>query len=166
MRHMSLATSFIVVVGLLACNNEPPQAPLTNGQLQGPVSLVSPADGERFKQNDATLGCPDHAARGYGFHIAFDWKDVAGAATYKIVFWHTGSPIPAVQRVVTASTYAETQCNAFVADQNLDHWAWRVAALGPAGDGVPPDTLWSEEREYGFEPCRLSNGDRCSAPPP
>ena len=133
-------------------------------ELQGPLALVSPAHGERFRQNDASLGCSAHAARGHGFRIAFDWRKVSGASAYKVVFWHRGSQFPAVERVVLEPTYSQTLCNAFVIDANLDHWAWRVAALGPAR-GSLRDTLWSEEREYGFEPCRLRDTLPCFAPP-
>src|SRR6185503_13841708 len=84
-----------------ACGKDLPNAPTRRLTLEGPLALVSPADRERFKQNDASLGCEAHPARGYGFRVAFDWRDVKDAAGYKVVFWHTGSAIPAVERVVT-----------------------------------------------------------------
>jgi hypothetical protein len=153
-----------LIAGLVGCNETTePSEPAV--RLEGAVALVRPASGERFRQNDASLGCADHAARGHGFRIAFDWQEVDKAEGYKIVFWHRGSMFPAVQQVVTESSYEVTMCNAFVADFNLDHWVWRVAAFGPAPNRAPADTLWSEEREYGFEPCRLADGTPCSAPP-
>jgi hypothetical protein len=166
MRYGRTAIAAIVIsIGtLLAC--EAPQAPKSQTQLHGLVSLVSPADGGRFKQNDASLGCSEHAARGYGFRVAFDWQEVEGAEAYDVVFWHQGSQFPAVKRTITTTEFVETMCNAFVIDVNLDHWAWHVAAISPAGVGGARDTLWSEEREYGFEPCRLANNQPCFAPPP
>ena len=160
-----VVTGLAGVLALAACASESPNAPVRRAGLEGPLALVSPADRERFKQNDSSLGCDAHPARGYGFRLAFDWRDVKDAAGYKIVFWHTGSAIPAVERVVTVSEFAATWCNAFVIDRNLDHWAWRVAALGPSRNGEAPDTLWSETREYGFAPCRIRDTVPCSAPP-
>jgi hypothetical protein len=164
-RAAALAAASVSIAILPGCAKEPPNAPGPQ-TLHGQVALVSPANGGRFKQNDASLGCSEHAARGYGFRVAFDWQAVDGAAEYQIEFWHKGSQFPAVQRAVSTTEYEETRCNSFVIDSNLDHWAWRVAAIGPARDGAPPEQLWSEEREYGFEPCRLSNGQPCFAPPP
>lgn len=167
MRYASLATSTFVWIAVLAgCNGEISQTPRTQTQLHGQVSLVSPTNGGRFTQNDASLGCSAHAARGYGFRVAFDWQAVDGAEVYDVVFWHQGSQFPAVKRTVTTTDYEETECNAFVIDSNLDHWVWRVAAISPANVGGARDTLWSEEREYGFEPCRLASGQPCFAPPP
>ena len=154
----------VVLTCIAACGGEAALAPGRPSALHGPLLLVAPANGERFRQNDASLGCSDHETRGYGFRVAFDWRDVSGAAAYKIVFWHTGSQFPAVERVVVESEYAETFCNAFVADFNLDHWVWRVAAVGPANSEAQRDTLWSEQREYGFEPCRLRDTQPCFAP--
>lgn len=165
-RRRSVVVPLLVSTAVLvACGGEPPNAPRRQPALEGPLALVSPANGQRFTQNDASLGCAAHAARGYGFRIAFDWRDVRDAVAYKIVFWHVGSTFPAVERVVTSSDYAATLCNAFVADHNLDHWSWRVAALGRAHGDAPADTLWSEAREYGFEPCRIRDSVPCSAPP-
>ena len=168
MRYVSSRAVVAVLATILAvsaCGKDLPNAPTRQPTLEGPLALVSPADRERFKQNDASLGCDAHPARGYGFRLAFDWRDVKDAVGYKIVFWHTGSAVPAVERIVTVSEFTGLWCNAFVIDRNLDHWAWRVAALGPSRDGEAPDTLWSETREYGFEPCRIRDTVPCSAPP-
>ena len=168
MRHQPFSISVTGLAGVLAlaaCVSDSPNAPLRRPGLEGPLALVSPAEGQRFTQNDASLGCSPHAARGYGFRVAFDWRDVKDAVSYKIVFWQKNAQFPAVERIVTTSEFAETWCNAFVIDRNLDHWAWRVAALGASRDGEAPDTLWSETREYGFAPCRIRDTIPCSAPP-
>jgi len=127
-----------------------------------PDLLLSPVDGGSFTQNDATLGCPAHPARGYGFRVRFDWKDVEGATAYRLRFQQRDAPLAAINDVVvTTSQFEQTRCNAFVVDRNLEHWVWKVAAIA-----APSDTLlWSETREFAFAPCRLADGRACYAPP-
>jgi hypothetical protein len=136
------------------------------------VQLLSPERGGRFAQNDPNLGCPANATYGSGFRVAFRWHSVEGASSYHVVFWHTGSRFAAIDREVYQSSHEEIRCNAFVADPNLDQWLWTVAAIGriaPVGSdsgAVAKDTvLWSEEREFGFLPCRISDTVPCNAPP-
>jgi len=172
-RCRCIALSVVALLVLAACaSNTDFTAPSAEQAVYAPVLLVSPELGGRFKQNDLTLGCTPHPARGSGFRLAFDWHDVPGATRYQIVFWHRGSQFPAVQGEVAASEYEEIACNSFVIDRNLHDWIWKVAALGPitpaqGADGrtAPRDTvLWSEERVFGFEPCRLADGRPCNAP--
>jgi hypothetical protein len=153
------------IAGILACSADNPNAPL-GPELTGTVQLVSPLSGGRFTQNDASIGCAAHAARGFGFRTVFDWQDVEGAEKYIIRLKQAGAQFPAIDYEVSESRYERTWCNAFVIDLNLDDWNWTVAAIGPAPAGAVPDTLWSEQRVYGFDPCRLSDGRSCFAPPP
>jgi len=159
-----LIAAFALVATIVACTQEPPHAPAGGTSLKGTVALVSPTAGERFAQNNPAIGCASHPARGYGFRIAFDWHDVEGAQRYRVQFKHTGAQYSAVEYTVEQSEYAATWCNAFVIDANLDNWIWRVAAVG-TNDA---DTLWSEQRAYGFKPCRLQDSipTPCYAPPP
>ena len=152
----------VVVASALACGEQRVDTPSEPAPLLDPSFLISPAIQGRFRQNDPTIGCSAHAARGRGFRLAFDWRDVEGAGAYKIVFWQRQAIYPAIERVVTASEYAETRCQTFVIDRNLNDWVWKVAALG----GSRLNTIvWSEERTFGFEPCRLEDGRPCYAPP-
>ena len=134
------------------------------------VQLVSPEANARFPQNVPGIGCSANALYGYGFKVAFRWRAVDGANSYHVVFWHTGSEYAAIDAVVTTTSFEQTSCHAYVADQNLDNWVWKVAAHGPirplgADTTAVRDTvLWSESRVFGFQPCRLSNGDPCFAP--
>jgi hypothetical protein len=170
-RHalVSLTVPFLVAGATAACGHEA-TTPVRKSAMPV-VQLVSPEAGGRFRQNDQTLGCLPHATRGSGFRVAFQWRSVEGASSYRVVFWHTGSRLAAIDQEVYQPSHEEIWCNAFVADPNLDHWVWTVAAIGriaPAGSdsgGVARDTvLWSEEREFGFEPCRLNDTIPCSAP--
>ena len=142
-----VATLLTLGVLVTGCTASEPIAPGPTPFLSGHVSLLAPSPGGRFVQNDASIGCAQHSTRGYGFHVAFDWEDVAGAERYDIELRHVGSEFPAVSYHVTESRYEATWCNAFVIDSNLDHWIWRVAAIGGGDRGAAPDTLWSEDRE-------------------
>lgn len=159
-------------VSVIACS--PPTPPADKRPETNPptVQLVSPESEGRFQQNDLTLGCTPHSARGSGFRVAFDWKDVRAANRYRVVFWQRNAQFPAIARDVTTSEYEEINCNAFVMDRNLDEWVWKVAAMGPipgsetdSGTVARDTILWSEEREFGFEPCRLEDDRPCYAPP-
>ena len=154
-RTSRVALSFGAAVALcLACRGDTPAEP----SRQGP-RLLSPATGVRFRQNDPAIGCPAHPTTGYGHASAFDWSDVPGAVEYRIVYVHAGH-IPLYDRTVSTSEFAEAECNSYVDDLFLDGWSWRVAAVMPVVNGVR-DTLWSETRFNGFEPCRLADGRRC-----
>jgi hypothetical protein len=138
----------------LACGSDTPTEP----SRQGP-RLLSPAPGVRFRQNDPAIGCAAHPTAGYGHGSAFDWSDVPGAAEYRIVYVHAGH-LPLYDRTVPTSDFAESECGSYVDDLYLDGWSWRVAALMPVVNGAR-DTLWSESRVNGFEPCRLVDGRPC-----
>lgn len=141
----------------VACRGDSPAEP----SLRGP-RLLSPAPFVRFRQNDPAIGCPAHPTGGYGFATAFDWSDVPGAVEYRIIYVRGGGYGALYDRIVSTSAFAETECNAFVADVLLDDWSWRVGAVMPIVNGVR-DTLWSERRFNGFEPCRLADGTWCHA---
>lgn len=146
----------------LACAD---QATAPTPGPRGAVSLVSPSSGALITQNDATIGCPSHATRGHGFRLSFDWEDVVGADRYFVRLKRTGSLYPAIDHSVRESSLDQAWCNAFVIDANLNNWVWRVAAVAFGADSTAADTLWSEERTYGFLPCRHPGGAACSAPP-
>ena len=176
MRVSAIATAAALAAALLAACGTPTDSHTVisrEGVRVDPNLLITPADKGTFAQNDPSIGCPAHPARGYGFRTRFDWADVEGASAYAVVLQHEGSQYPAIVQRVTASEYTQTFCNAFVADFNLEHWTWRVLAFGPAkgaytGDSasMPRDTLLSSTtREYGFAPCRLADGHACWAPP-
>ena len=150
-----------VVIGAACADSAtmPPEGP------GGTVALISPTTGAQITQNDASLGCPAHATRGYGFRLAFDWDDVTGAARYFVRLKRTGALYPAVDWSVPVSEFEGLWCNAFVTDANLTNWVWRVAAVAHGADSTAADTLWSEERTYSFLPCRISEGVPCTAPP-
>lgn len=161
-----------LTAGICIVGCESPTPPPRQMFVPPSVQLVSPEPEGRFRQNDPTLSCLPHSARGSGFRVAFDWKDVRGATRYRVVFWHRNAQFPAIEREVTASEYEEIDCNAFVIDNNLNDWVWKVAAMGPiptkefdTGAFVRDTVLWSQERVYGFQPCRLSDGQPCYAPP-
>jgi hypothetical protein len=122
-----------------------------------------PTEGALFEQNDPATGCIAHPTRGHGFSLAFDWEDVAGADRYLVRFKRTSAPYAMIEYTTTASTFQGLFCNAFVIDQNLSNWEWRVAALSNGLDPYAPDTLWTESRIYGFKPCRLASGVACHA---
>lgn len=154
----------VTLAAVVACS-DPGTATREIEPLEGQVKLVAPASGSRFAQNDASIGCQSHAFRGYGFRLAFDWEDVPEAHRYDIYLKKVGALYPAINYHVTESQYDVAWCNAFVIDANLDNWTWRVAAIGAGESAEKPDTLWSEERTYGFEPCRHPDGSPCTAPP-
>jgi hypothetical protein len=122
-----------------------------------------PLDGALLEQNDPATGCIAHPTRGYGFRLAFDWEDVAGADRYLVRFKRNGAPYAVIEHSTTESTFNGLFCNAFVIDQNLSNWVWRVSALANGADSLATDTLWTEVRNYGFKPCRLASGVACFA---
>ena len=169
-----LVTTAFATLALAACNRgdstSPDQPPPRRSYPVDATLLLSPENDAVFTQNDPTIGCPAHPTRGYGFRTSFDWKDVEGASEYRIVFHQRDARYAAIERTVTTSEFAETLCNAYVADVNREHWNWQVIALGTIA--VPGDSgtarrdtvLMSTSREYSFAPCRLASGAACSAP--
>lgn len=167
-------TAALAALALAPCSRSdatsPDQPALRKAAPVDATLLLSPENDAVFAQNDPTIGCPAHPTRGYGFRTSFDWKDVEGASEYRIVFHQRDARFAAIERTVTTSDFAETLCNAFVADQNREHWSWQVIALGSVA--VPGDSgtarrdtvLTSTSREYSFAPCRLTSGAACSAP--
>lgn len=177
------ASSRAVLIGCfiavaMGCSGEPTRPAVrppeeSEEQPKGPpVVLLSPVAAGRFTQNDPTLGCPTNETRGSGFRVEFDWEDVEGASAYDVIFWQKNAKFAAITSRVEASGFSQTNCNAFVIDANLNDWVWTVKATArievtEAGDStfVVRDTvLSSEERVFGFEPCRLENSRACYAP--
>lgn len=170
-----LVTTAFAALALAACSRGDATSPeRLSARKSAPLDatlLLSPEDNAVFAQNDPTIGCPANPARGYGFRTSFDWKDVDGATEYRIVFHQRDARFPAIERTVASSDFAETLCNAFVADQNREHWNWQVIALasvavpGDSGTARRDTVLMSTSREYSFAPCRLASGTACFAPP-
>lgn len=166
----ALLTSFAAAACGRSDSTSPDKPALRESRPLDATLLLSPEDDAVFAQNDPTLGCPANATRGYGFRTSFDWKDVDGAAVYRIIFRQRDARFPAIERTVTTSDFAETRCNAFVADMNREHWSWQVIALGSitvprdSGTASRDTVLMSTTREYSFAPCRLANGAPCYAP--
>lgn len=155
-------TPVAIILAAVACA----ELSTTEPGPRGAVSLLAPAGGAKFVQNDPSIGCAYHAKRGYGFRLQFDWEDVEGADRYAIFFRKVGAPYAAINHSVALSEFDEAWCNAFVIDANLENWAWRVAAIAGGWDSTAKvDTLWSEERTYGFLPCRHADDAPCTAPP-
>jgi hypothetical protein len=124
--------------------------------------LISPPAGAAVPQNVQSLGCPAHPYRGYGFALRFDWKDATharGSPSYEIVVEARTAVYAAVQTATTESEWEGTFCNGFVIDRNLNGWEWKVTARAANGD-----VLWTEAREFRFEPCRHPGGVPCTAP--
>jgi hypothetical protein len=126
------------------------------------VTLDSPKQNARIRQNDASLGCPYDPNRGYGFEVDYSWSasPAADVAYYQVwVHAPTGADILKYQGADTS--VADLQCNSFVTDDNLKGWTWEVKAFDAADTQVGV----SETRSYRFESCRIKGNVRCSAPP-
>jgi hypothetical protein len=123
--------------------------------------LLTPINNEAIQQNNPNIGCAFHPTRGFGFQVVFDWTDsVAGAgiAGYQIFAEFVGSTVPILDVFVTDSEFTLTSCNAFVPDENLDSWQWRVKAVDVLGN----ESAWTEFGLFHFEPCRI-DGVNCFA---
>jgi len=131
------------------------------GGLSTPA-LISPTSASLIIQNNPDIGCALSAepTRGYGYRVAFDWADVAGATGYEIFAEHAGAAVPIVNTTTEGSSHTFTSCNSFVVDGNLTGWHWRVRALG-SGDAVGP---WSAFVDFAFAPCRLPDQTACHVP--
>ena len=141
----------LTVVGIAIAMPIPPT--LT---LNAPVSVVP------VTQNDSTLGCNFDSNRGYGYAIDFSWTapPIKNLHRYELVLQHVGGTSPALDVVVTGTSYRLLACNAFVIDTNLTNWYWQVSALN---NGHKVLAL-SEQRALSFAPCRLAGGFLCNAP--
>ncbi len=163
MSRTLIPTLLAILTPVAACETEPPTAPedpAVSQRLQ--LSLLAPADGMVVPQNDPTIGCPAHPYRGYGFELALDWADVEHPSAiqgYELRVKQRDAQFAMIDRVVDRSEYTMLACNSFVIDRNLNDWEWRVRVRKDDGSTGP----WSV-REFSFEPCRLTNGDPCSAP--
>lgn len=139
------------------------------GAVEAPVGVpepLIPLNGTRIVQNNPDIDCSFDANRGFGFQIQFDWADVTakdGVAGYELFVKQQGADLPLINnQFVEGSEFTFLACNDFVTDGNLQGWEWRVRARdseGRVGDYSPTQT-------FEFEPCRLSEGEVCNAPPP
>jgi hypothetical protein len=105
-----------------------------------------------------------HEARGFGFEIRFDWSDSRsseGVAGYDLHVQSRTAVWPMIDQRLAESRLVFRSCNSFVIDEHLDNWEWRVQAVDALGNS----SGWSDTRLFRFEPCRLSSGRRCWAPP-
>lgn len=127
------------------------------------LTLLTPDPGAVIPQNDSTLGCPEHPHRGYGLQIHFSWDppdSTSGVAFYHLFAKKDSVQYPILDGYVTGTEYLDTRCNTFVIDRNLDGWYWHVVAHDSGGTAVAA----SETRWFSFAPCRLANGQPCTAP--
>ena len=128
--------------------------------LPAPVA-VAPAPNTVIAQNNPSIACPPHISRGSGYRIDFDWTSVAsanGPVTYRLVLKRRQDAAPLFETNADDSAFSLVSCNAFVADDALDGWEWRVRATDAAGVVSP----FSVAGVLRFAPCRLSNGETCS----
>ena len=125
------------------------------------ITLLAPATGASVPQNDSSIGCPAHPTRGYGFRIRFAWTRSTHAATavYRLRVQQRAASNPLLNLVVSGTEYTTTHCHTFVADAYLADWVWTVQAVDRAGTAVQS----SDEGHFQFAPCRLAEGEPCSA---
>lgn len=136
----------------------PSPPPTTLFQLTVPA-LIAPAEGETIPQNNAATGCPFDSRHGYGNMVMYDWTDSlasAGVEGYELYVMNKNATIPLLDIMVPASAYVHRQCNAFVVDQFLEGWDWRVRVKDRSGEFSD----WSPTRSFRFAPCRV-NGKPC-----
>jgi len=138
--------------------------PFTYSELTAPT-LIAPIHNAAFKQSDPSNGCSLHRTRGFGWHLRFDWTDsrsLFGIARYEMQVKHKdrefsfGNP-PFGDFFVIGSEFVDRRCAAFVSDDILEGWEWRVRAIDSLGNSSP----WSETGTFRFEPCRLNDGSPC-----
>ena len=142
----------------VACGEGPtvPAAPIPSPTPAAPPSrpaLLAPEADAVIPQNDPATGCTAVPGVGTGLRVAFDWADVdapAGLDYYEIHAQRDGATIPIVDTTTRASQHVHMACGAYVADQNLDNWVWRVRAVDLRGQASD----WAERR-YSYAPCRI-----------
>lgn len=154
-KSFAIVLSVAAVAQLAGCRRQATVNPLPASM---PV-LLSPPEGEVIPQNQKSTGCPEHATRGYGIAIRFEWSRVPDAASYHLVLQRRGSQYPAVDTTTKENFHEDRRCNSFVIDPNLDGWEWRVTAVRQDGTtiGVSPT------RSLRFGPCVLAGGRGCHA---
>jgi len=138
--------------------------PLPPPEIVSTPDLLTPIDNTVIEQNNANIGCPNDPTSGFGFEIFFDWTDSSspnGIIGYHILAQSAittlEGEIEPIVAFVETSEFTEVNCNAFVADSNLNGWEWRVTAKDNLGN-------FSKDSETGlfqFEPCRLEDGTLC-----
>jgi hypothetical protein len=94
--------------------------------------------------------------RGRGFHVTFDWTGAqasAGIAGFELSIQPPNAQSPVFDQVV-GDPFDWRQCSAFVRDQDLLGWQWRVRTVDRTGQR----SSWSSTSTFNFAPCRLSTG--------
>lgn len=154
----------IVLLLLAACVPLPTDPAGESERPRFSVTLLDPQPRAVIPQNVADLDCPANPERGNGFRLSFDWAasgDASSSGSYRIVVRREGATYPIIDEVVATSEHVRVFCNAFVIDQNLHGWQWKVRPLAQDGNAGP----WTEPRDFSFAPCRLPDGTHCHAPP-
>ncbi len=114
--------------------------PTTTPVIAVPPTLTSPAASALLPQHVAG-GCP-----GPDIQWNFTWQAPANveAAAYDIVI-ERPPDAPLVSKSTTTSSYTHTlPCAAFIADNNLTGWTWKVRAKSASGSAGQ----WSEPRPF------------------
>jgi serine/threonine protein kinase len=122
------------------------------------IRLLFPGPGEVIPQNRTDIGCSPDPNRGHGLLLRFRWEPVPGAVSYRVRY--AGLSGYWINTTTYDASFELRDCLTFVIDRNLA-WKWRVEAFDPAGRLIGA----SETRSFRYAPCRLSNGEPCSAPP-
>jgi hypothetical protein len=172
---MSKGTALVIAIGGLvvlsaACGGGGSTAPtplIPTPTSTPAASSMSPNNNTSIPQNNPATGCSllpgADAARGLGIVIPFHWtasSSTSGTAGYELYVMKVGAALPLVDRVTTTTDFTETECNAFVTDQNLQGWQWRTRPK----DGQGQFSDWSPWASFEFSPCRLNDGTPCRAP--
>ena len=125
----------------------------------GGIDLIAPAEGAVIRQNDPTIGCPDHEYRGHGYQIRYEWSPSSLSTTAEYRVWVRRREVryPAGHWVLNRTDVTANKCRTFVIDRNLDNWEWFVMAL----DGVGRPIEASHIGHFSFAPCRRSTGEPC-----
>ena len=127
-------------------------------------TLLTPVSNAVIQQNNPASGCPANPTRGFGLREFFDWTDSTspyGIRGYELYVIHPGATIPVIDTFVATSELTSVSCNAFVIDENLLGWQWRVRAQDIGGNYSD----WTPWGTFQYGPCRLANGTACYAPP-
>ena len=125
------------------------------------IRLLFPGPEEVIPQNRADIGCSPDRYRGYGLLLRFRWEPVAGARSYRVRYAALSGNSHWITTTTDDASFELRDCLTFVIDRNLA-WKWQVEAFDPAGRLIGI----SETRSFRYAPCRLSNGEPCSAPSP
>ena len=129
----------------------------------GVPDLLTPVGFSSTPQNNAGSDCPPDPYRGFGYKIAFDWTDSTSVSEIRGYWFRLQAaedPNPLHQEFVPASAFTYVRCNAYLPDDQLEGWYWRVLAEDKVGNR----SEWSEWGTLSFGPCRI-DGVPCGEPP-